>query len=131
MTANSGEYVDFVLERLAVLDGLRAGRFFGGTGLWCEDLQFAMLMGNTLYFAVDDATRESYLLRGSRPFTYMTGRGRITVEKYYEVPPELLEDEPALLALARESIAAAARARKPQTASAGSRSGSRTGRGRR
>ena len=60
MTVNSSDYVGFVMDQLASLRGISSGRFFGGVGLSADGIQFAMIMGSSLYFVVDDSSREKY-----------------------------------------------------------------------
>jgi len=119
VTGNSQEYVDHLMDCLAPLANLTSGRFFGGRDIRADGVQFAMVMGDVLYFAVDDTTRPKYAAMGSGCFWYTTRKGRVDVTKYYEVPGELLEDRAVLLALAKEAIATALRARRPKRATAG------------
>src|SRR5215471_11855674 len=98
------DYAEFVLDQLTALRDVTSGRFFGGIGLSSSGTQFAMIMENSVYFVVDDATRQSYEKMGSRCFSYSTKKRRVAVKKYYEVPAELIEDQDRLVALARESI---------------------------
>ena len=46
----SAEYTEYVLELLSPVGTVRVGRFFGGVGLSCNAVQFAMIMDNSLYF---------------------------------------------------------------------------------
>lgn len=112
MAGSSLDYVEFVKEQLASIPGVESGRFFGGVGLSIGGVQFAMLMGNALYFAVNDATRPSYEQMGSHCFWYKTKKGRVDVKKYYEVPGQILEDQDRLVLLAKESIQVAHKAKK-------------------
>ncbi len=112
MTASSQEYVEFVVDQLAAIPGIAHSRFFGGTGLSAHGTQFAMLMGDSLYFVVDDLTRPKYETLGSLCFSYATKRGRVQVKRYYRIPEEILEAQDELVALARESIQIAAATRK-------------------
>jgi DNA transformation protein and related proteins len=104
MTATTSTYLDFVLEQLAPLSNVSSGRFFGGVGLSSSGTQFAMIMGNSLYFVVDAVTRAKYQAMGSKHFSYATQKRRVDVHKYYEVPAEVLDDQEQLVALARESV---------------------------
>jgi DNA transformation protein and related proteins len=115
MSAGGSDYVDFVKDQLASLQGVSIGRFFGGIGLSCEGTQFAMIMGSSLYFVVDDSTRPKYERMGSDCFSYSTKKGRVDVRKYYAVPVEVIEEEERLVALARESIRIAAVSKKSPT----------------
>lgn len=104
MSAGSDDYAEFVKDQLSSLGGVSTSRFFGGTSLSSEGTQFAMIMGSSLYFVVDDSTRPKYERMGSSCFSYDTKKGRVAVGKYYAVPAELLEDQEQLVSLARESI---------------------------
>ena len=101
------------MEQLAPIKGLASGRFFGGVGLSADSTQFAMVMGNSLYFVVDGSTRAQYEKMGSLCFGYNTKKGRVEVKKYFQVPGELLEDPATLVALAMESIEVARKLKKP------------------
>jgi len=104
MGASSTDFIDYVMELLEPISVIEGGKFFGGYGIKCQSVQFAMIMGNTLYFVVNDNTRGEYEEAGSKPFSYLTKKGQRLVKRYYEVPADLLEDQDELLAWARESI---------------------------
>ena len=104
MTASSREYVDYLLDLLAPLGRLSSGRFFGGDSLKLDAVQFAMVMGNTLFFVVDDSTRANYEQKGMGCFWYHTKKKRVNVRKYYEVPAELIDDQNSLIEWARQSV---------------------------
>ncbi|MEO5737159.1 MAG: TfoX/Sxy family protein [Variovorax sp.] len=108
-------FVDFIVEQLAAMDRVSAGRFFGGVGLSANSVQFAMLMGNSLYFTVDDTTRPKYEQMGSVCFSYGTKKGWVQVKKYFQVPAEVIEDRVALVALAKEAVDVAHRSRARST----------------
>ena len=108
----SAEYKDYVLEFLEPLFPIRISRFFGGIGLSYDAVQFAMIMGNSLYFAVDEYTRKKYERAGMQPFSYMAKRGRIQVRKYFELPEDVLNDPEQLRLWAHEAIQVAANTKK-------------------
>lgn len=102
--AASTEFVQYVRDLLAPLGEMKDGRFFGGHAFKREGLQFAMVMGNTLYFCVNDETRDKYKAHDMTPFSYGTRKGRVQVRKYYTVPEHLFDDQDALVEWAREAI---------------------------
>ncbi len=104
MGTSSPDFIAFVMELLEPISAIEAGKFFGGYGIKSQSVQFAMIMGNTLYFVVNDNTRPEYEEAGSKPFSYQTKKGERFVKRYYQVPPELLEDQDELLIWAKESI---------------------------
>lgn len=93
---------------------MRAQRFFGGVGLASGAVQFAMIMGNRLYFVVDERSRAKYEAVGMEPFSYATRKRRVRVRRYFEVPAGVLEEREQLAAWAREAIAAARGTGKPR-----------------
>ncbi|MHA1600029.1 MAG: TfoX/Sxy family protein [Alphaproteobacteria bacterium] len=108
MTANS-EFVDFITEQLAPMGPLAAGRFFGGHAFKSGDVQFAMIMGNTLYLRVDDKTRPAFEDRGAQPFSYGKKTRLVAVKTNYAAPEELLDEPDELVVWARRALDAAIR----------------------
>lgn len=117
MTA-SIEYTEYVLEHLTRVGSLQTGRFFGGVGISNGAIQFAMIMGNSLYFVVDEGTRKKYEQVGMQPFSYLTKKGRVQVRKYYEVPEDVLTDPAQLRIWADEAMSAAHKTKTPNKARA-------------
>lgn len=112
MTAST-EYTEYVLELLEPIGPVHTGRFFGGVGISKGSLQFAMIMGNGLYFAVDDDTRKKYEQAGMQPFSYMTKKGRVQVRKYFELPEDVLTDPEQLRLWTNEAMRVAGKTKKP------------------
>ena len=106
----STEFVHFVRDLLAPLGPLSDGKFFGGHAMKHQGRQFAMVMGNTLYFRVSDATRPDFEKRGSKAFSYSTKTKVVQVRKYFSAPEELFDDPQQMLAWARRAVDAAAEA---------------------
>lgn len=118
MTA-SAEYTEYVLELLQVIGPVRTARFFGGMGIFNGAQQFAMIMGNSLYFAVDDTTRKKFEQAGMQAFSYLTKKGRIQVRKYFELPEDVLIDPEQLRQWASEAMRVAVSTKKPKQRPAG------------
>lgn len=90
--AARNQYTDYVLELLEPIGKMRTRPFFGGTGIYNGSAQFAMVMGSTLYFVVDKASRAQYERAGMGPFSYLTKNGRVQVRRYFELPEDVLND---------------------------------------
>lgn len=88
----SAEYQAYVLELMEPVIPPKTTRFFGGVGLTYNAVQFGMMIGNNLYFVVDDSTRVKYVQAGMEAFSYLTKKGRVQVRRYYELPEEILTD---------------------------------------
>jgi DNA transformation protein len=106
----SPSFRNFVLEQLGrTVRGLRDKSMFGGVGIYADDLFFALIDDDTLYFKVDDSNRPDYEARGRGPFRPYGEGGEVM--QYYEVPVDLLEDPEALRPWAEKAIDVARRAK--------------------
>jgi DNA transformation protein len=113
----SSELVNHCLELLAPVGVVRSRRMFGGHGLYCDDLFFALIASDRLYLKADALSQPAFAGAGCEPFVYET-RGRATVTSYWTVPAEAMESAAQMQAWARLALAAALRARaaKPSAA---------------
>jgi len=109
MSANP-EFVAYISDQLDPLGPLGSGKFFGGHAFKSGGIQFAMIMGDTLYLRVDDGLREDFENLGSQAFSYQGSRGRVQVKSYYALPDGDVDDQDAMLVWARRSISAAEKA---------------------
>jgi DNA transformation protein and related proteins len=94
---------DRIHDRLATLGDISSQSMFGGHGLYWQGVIFGMVFRERLYFKVDDESKGEYLARGMGPFR---PNERQTLKSYYEVPPEVLDDQEAFLSWARQAIRA-------------------------
>ena len=107
-------FLDFVLDQLAAMDGLRARAMFGGFGLYTGDVFFGLLAADVLFFKVDDTNRREYEKAGSVPFKPYADRPMTM--SYYNVPTAVLEDTEALAEWAARAVAVAKSAKAAQPA---------------
>ncbi len=106
MPANT--FRDYVLDQLSTLPEVRARSMFGGYGLYQSTHFFGIIAEGRLYFKTDDQTSVAYMERGMGPFIYEKSKKTISM-RYYEVPPEVLEDRVELTAWANRAVEVAAR----------------------
>lgn len=104
--AISASFVAYVLEQLAGVRRVTSRRMFGGAGLYSDDVFFAVIDNDTLFFKVNDETRKKYIKRRMPPFAPMPGKAPMT--GYYQVPPKVLEDADELTTWAKEAVAVGA-----------------------
>lgn len=104
--AVSEDFLTYVQEQLAGIDGLSSRRMFGGVGLYSGDRFFGLLADNTLYLKADDLNRGDFLARGMQPFRPYRNRPELSMS-YYAVPADVLEDADTLLAWARRAVRSA------------------------
>lgn len=98
--ATNDPFLDSVLDRLGELEGIRAEPMFGGHGLYRGERFFGVVYGAAIYFKVDPATLAEYESRGMRPFRPSS---QITLNTFYQVPPDVLERREELLAWAERA----------------------------
>jgi DNA transformation protein and related proteins len=101
----SNDFLNYVLEQLSSLRGLRPKRMFGAVGVYCEENFFAVIDDDILYLKTDDSTRGEYEARGMRRFMPMPDKQGSMA--YHEVPADVLEDRDELAIWARKSVAVA------------------------
>lgn len=104
------DLVAHCLELLAPLGAVRARRMFGGHGLYCDDLFFALIAGECLYLKADPTTQPAFAAAGCAPFVYNAKTGT-TAMSYWSVPAEAMESPALMQPWARQALAAALRAR--------------------
>jgi DNA transformation protein and related proteins len=108
------EFRDFALEQLGrVLRNVRSRSMFGGVGIYSEDLFFALIDDETLYFKVDDSNRGDFEARRLGPFRPMGEGGEVM--QYYEVPGDMLEDVDTLREWAEKAVTVARQAKRRKT----------------
>ena len=111
----SDDYITYTLDLLSDLGSLRIKRMFGGAGVYCGELYFAILVDDELYFKVDDHNRGDYERLGLKPFTYAMKNGSTSTMNYYPVPVDVIEDVEQLTAWAEKALEASRRSkRKPR-----------------
>jgi DNA transformation protein len=104
MGKNTFETVDSILTKLTPIKAITSGTFFGGQGISANAVQFAMIMGDSLFFVVDDTSRDEYIEMGTSCFWYTKKTGRVNVKKYHQVPDKIVNNNKKLIIWAKESI---------------------------
>jgi DNA transformation protein and related proteins len=110
MAKNTDTFKDFVLDQLRELRGVSTRSIFGGHGLYLGDRFFGIIYKGQLYFRVSPKTLSDYTSRASHPFVPFPdrpGRRKQTMNSYYEVPVEILENAAELVQWAHKTAASA------------------------
>jgi DNA transformation protein len=76
---------------------IRTRRMFSGTGIYRDDVMFAIEVGGTLYLKTDATSRPAFEEAGARPFSYARRDGRVVLTSLWSLP-ELALDDPAVAA---------------------------------
>lgn len=92
MSRDTG-YLQYILEEIMPdVPGITSRGMFGGFGLYKNGVIFGLIIQDQLYFKVNDSTREDYLSRGSKAFSFDKKNKKMISLNYYEVPSEIMED---------------------------------------
>ncbi|MFT3807584.1 TfoX/Sxy family protein [Arenimonas sp.] len=102
-------FIDYLHELLDPLGRIAVRRMFGGHGLYCDGVFFAILVEDRLYLKVDGESRIRFEQAGSAPFVY-DGRGRRIEMSYWNAPDEAMDSAEAMRPWALLAIGAAQRA---------------------
>ena len=113
--AVQAQYLDYVLEQLAGLGGVRTRRMFGGVGLYSGELFFGLIDDDTLYFKTDASNAAQYQARRMPRFMPPANRP-LGPMGYHQVPADIIEDGETLVAWARQSVVVALASRAKQAA---------------
>jgi DNA transformation protein len=103
-----------ITRLLMPLGPVRARSMFGGCGIFLDDLMFALIAWDRLYFKVDQETKARFAAAGGEPFVYQ-GKQKPVEMSYWALPEETLDDPGALVEWADLALGAAQRARRKKT----------------
>ena len=105
------QFVAHVVEQMPALGGISARKMFGGWGIFSGGLMFAVVIRDELYFKADAENVGRFKDRGLKPFVY-EAKGRTVSLRYWQAPPETLEDSQAMAEWAGMALACALRQRR-------------------
>lgn len=94
-------FKDFVLDQLTDLRGLTCRAMFGGYALYQRTTFFGIIHKGRLYFKVTTTTVPRFKKHGMKPFR---PNAKQTLQSFYEVPIDVLEDAETLTHWATEAI---------------------------
>jgi DNA transformation protein len=99
------DYLRWVLEQLSGAGGISSRRMFGAVGLYRNDVFFAIVSDDTLFFKVSGASRTDFEARGMARFRPYRDKPQMSMN-YYEVPADVLEDAEECVRWAMRAVAA-------------------------
>jgi DNA transformation protein and related proteins len=88
------EFKDFVMGQLEGMEGVTVKKMFGGGGIFHDGKMFALLHEAQMFLKVDDSNKGKFKEAGTGPFKPHPNKPMKM--PYYEVPPEVLEDQEKL-----------------------------------
>ena len=108
MTATA-DFADYAVELLSAAGRVAARRMFGGFGLYCDGVMFALIADDVLYLKADALNRSEFERAGAAPFMY-EAKGRRMVMAYWRAPDDAMESRELMAPWARSALDAALRA---------------------
>lgn len=103
------EFRRYVEVKLSVVLPIRTKAMFGGVGIYGNDLFFALIAENKLYFKVGNLNRSDFETAGMEPFFPYDSPSPMG---YYELPPDLLDRPEELKVWIDKALAVAETKRK-------------------
>lgn len=110
--AVSQSFIEQAEELFRPFGAIRIKKMFGGAGVYCDDLFFAIMDDGAVWFKVDDESRGAFEARGLSPFTFEMKDGSSATMSYYSAPDEIFDDEDELRHWTTLALDAARRAAK-------------------
>lgn len=115
MAVDAGQ-VEQVHELFDGLGAIRTRRMFGGLGVYCDDLFFALADDGVVFIKVDEATEAEFRDTGSEPFTFPGRDGELNVMSYWRLPETAYDEPDEAQRWGRLGLEAALRARAAKPA---------------
>lgn len=95
-TQEGAEAAESIVADLSPLGDVTAKKMFGGHGVFCEGVMFALIdSGGTMHLRADESTQARFAEAGS------TKHGRMP---YWSVPASVLDSEDEMLNWAKQSL---------------------------
>ena len=101
LTTNKDDtFVEYVCDQLENFEIVTYKPMFGGYGLYCGHVFFAIVFDGRLYCKTNETTRMRYEDWEMGPFQ---PNAKQKLRAYYEVPPDLIDNAEILVELAEEA----------------------------
>jgi DNA transformation protein len=95
---------------------------FGGAGIFADGTMIGLIIRDTIYLKADETSVADFEREGSKPFSYMRGKGarRKTqaVLSYWQLPERLYDDPEELAGWAERAFAIATKKKTPKASRA-------------
>lgn len=106
----SASFIDFTKELFSPFGEIKVRKMFGGAGVYCDGLFFALIGDDDLWLKVDDETRAVFEAEALEPFTFVMKDGSSATMSYYALPEDAFDDHDVLEHWIRLGLQAAERA---------------------
>jgi DNA transformation protein len=110
--AVSASLIEHAKELFEPFGEISIRKMFGGAGVYCDGLFFAILAEDGVFLKVDDATRPEFARAGLAPFVFEMKDGSKGEMSYHGVPDDFYDDADVRRRWTTLALDAAARAAK-------------------
>ncbi|HIF51466.1 MAG TPA: TfoX family protein [Thiotrichaceae bacterium] len=86
------EFVNYLHEVFQYFGSIRTRKMFGGHGIYHDDIMIGLVTDDTLYFKVDESTKQEFIDKDLSAFEYSKDNKKIQMSYY--LAPEEIYDEP-------------------------------------
>ena len=107
------DYVEYLKEVFSEFGPVQPSRMFGGYGIFCKGLMFALVADDTLYLKADETIAQHFTERELEQFSYEK-QGKAFKMSYYMAPEDIFDDPEEAKIWAERSYAAAGCSNKPK-----------------
>lgn len=105
MTKDMSFHDHIIKEVMGTLTGITSKPFLDGWALYMYDTQFGLIVGNELFFKVDERNKKEYIHLKSHPFSHTNKQSTVVEMPYWSVPLKVQNDKKLLLNFMRISVA--------------------------
>ena len=106
MALGSSGTAEFIKDALHPLGHITVRRMFGGAGVYCDAIIFALVIEDVVYLKADATSIPAFEAEGMGPFTYDTKLGQRGVMSYWRLPDRLFDEPDELIEWAKRAVAA-------------------------
>jgi DNA transformation protein len=97
-------------ELFGALGRISVRNMFGGGGVYCDGVMFALIAYGVIYLKADARSQANFKAEGLGPFVYH-GKAKPVAMSYWRMPERLLDDPDEAVAWGRDAVRAARDAR--------------------
>lgn len=108
-------FADRVVDKMTDMGSIQQRKMFGGSGLFHQNLMFAIAVNDQLYFKVDAETRQVFEARGLERFSYQQ-QGQTFFLDFYHAPAEVFSNAGIMAQWAKQAFLSAERAHREHAA---------------
>jgi DNA transformation protein len=102
--SHNDEFYTYISEDVfRDIPGITSKKMFGGYGFYKDDIFFAIIADNELYFKVDYSNKEDFINNSCHPFIYEKKDKKVSLS-YWSVPESIMEDPDELFKWIEKSI---------------------------